>query len=233
MPSTSINPSAEVADWGRTSYEDALFRQHALVAARLEGRAPDTLVLTEHEPVLTLGRGARAENVIAPECRTVAVERGGDVTWHGPGQVVGYLVRLLPPGARDLVAHLRGLEDLVTLALARFGIEGTRSPGKTGVWVPRGASLAKIASIGIAAKSWCTYHGFALNVDCDLGAFRAINPCGLDASVMTSMREVLGATPGLPAVKAAIAEEFSKASAPSETPARSPTAAATRGSARG
>jgi lipoate-protein ligase B len=230
MPSTSTSRSAEivrVADWGRTSYEDALARQHELVAARIAGRAPDTLVLTEHDPVLTLGRGAHPENMIAPECPTIAVERGGDVTWHGPGQVVGYLVRLLPPGARDLVAHLRGLEDLVIAALLRFGIDGTRSAGKTGVWVAHGGALRKIASIGIAAKSWCTYHGFALNVDCDLRAFRAINPCGLDASVMTSMQEVLGASPGLSAVKAAIAAVLSA------IPARSPTGAATRDSARG
>lgn len=208
MPSTSTSRRSDVADWGRTEYADALARQHTLVEDRLAGRVPDTLVLTEHEPVITLGRGAHAANLLAPDCPTVAVERGGDVTWHGPGQVVGYLVRLLPPGARDLVAHLRGLEDLVIAALARFGIAGVRQPGRTGVWVEGSPAPRKIASLGIAARRWCTYHGFALNVECDLAAFRAINPCGFDASVMTSMRELIGTSPGIGAVKAAIGAAF-------------------------
>jgi lipoate-protein ligase B len=193
-----------ILDWGRTEYRDALARQHALVADRLAGRVPDTLVLTEHDPVVTLGRGARPENLIAPSCPVVPVERGGDVTWHGPGQVVGYLVRLLPPDRHDLLAHLREIEDLVIASLAPFGLSGSRSDAGTGVWVHHGGRLRKIASIGIAAKSWCTYHGFALNVDCDLAAFRAINPCGFDASVMTSLRDVLGTSPGLEAVKSSI-----------------------------
>ena len=219
MPSTSTSPRSDagppvgppafagidVVDWGRTEYADSLRRQHALVADRILGRTPDTLVLTEHEPVITLGRGSHAANVLTDAYPTVTVERGGDVTWHGPGQVVGYLVRLLPKDGRDLVLHLRGLEDLVIAALGRFGIAGVRAPGKTGVWVASGESPKKIASIGVAARSWCTYHGFALNVDCDLAAFRAINPCGFDASVMTSMHDVLGRTPGVEAVKAAIA----------------------------
>jgi lipoyl(octanoyl) transferase len=206
MPSTSTSrvSSLAVADWGRTAYAAALARQHALVADRLAGRAPDTLVLTEHEPVVTLGRGTHASNVIAPTCPVVQVERGGDATWHGPGQVVGYLVRLLPPERRDLLAHLRAIEDLLLAALALLGVHGARTPGSTGVWVEGEGRLRKIASIGVAAKSWCTYHGFALNVDCDLDAFRAINPCGFDASVMTSLREVLGASPGIDAVKDAV-----------------------------
>jgi lipoate-protein ligase B len=211
-PSTSTNRSAEkkrlrfprVEDWGRTEYKQALARQHEVLARRLEGAVPDTLALTEHEPVITLGRGARLENLLLPKCPVVPVERGGDVTWHGPGQVVGYAFRLLMPGRRDLLGHLRGLEAVVMEALGVFGIEGVRAPGGTGVWVASPAGMRKIASIGIAARHWCTYHGFALNVDCDLGAFRAINPCGFDASVMTSMRDVLGASVALDAVKDAL-----------------------------
>jgi lipoyl(octanoyl) transferase len=208
MPSTSINPRSDAAlrvvDWRRTDYGEALVRQRALVEDRLAGRVTDTLVLTEHDPVITVGRGARPGNVLAPDVPVVEVERGGDATWHGPGQVVGYLVRLLPASARDMVAHLRGLEQLVIEALAGFGIDGVRFPGSTGVWVEQRGAMRKIASIGVAARRWCTWHGFALNVDCDLRAFRAINPCGFSASVMTSMRDVLGAAPEAARVKDAL-----------------------------
>jgi lipoyl(octanoyl) transferase len=208
-PSTSTSPSADagplhVLDWGRTEYGDALRRQQELVARRLAGEVPDTLVLTEHDPIITLGRGTKAENVLHPSFPIVVVERGGDVTWHGPGQVIGYPVRLLPPGRQDLLAHLRWIEELVIATLSSFRIEGRRVPGRTGVWVERPDGPGKIASVGIAAKRWCTYHGFALNVDCDLGAFRAINPCGFPASVMTSIQDVLGRSPGIAAVKRAI-----------------------------
>jgi lipoyl(octanoyl) transferase len=234
MPSTSTSRRSSgallVLDWGRTEYRAALARQHELVADRIAGRVPDTLVLTEHDPVVTLGRGSRPENVLQKSVPIVEVERGGDVTWHGPGQVVGYVVRLLPPERRDLVAHLRGIEDLVIDALARFAIAGARAEGKTGVWVKQADGLRKIASIGIAARSWCTFHGFALNVECDLAAFRAINPCGFDASVMTSLRDLLGCSPGMDAVKAALSAAASESSA---TRARRPSEAATRGSDRG
>jgi lipoyl(octanoyl) transferase len=234
MPSTSTSRRSDgallVLDWGRTEYRSALARQHKLVADRLAGRVPDTLVLTEHDPVVTLGRGSRPENVLQKTVPIVEVERGGDVTWHGPGQIVGYVVRLLPPERRDLVAHLRGIEDLLIDALARLGIAGARAEGKTGVWVKQERESRKIASIGIAARSWCTFHGFALNVECDLAAFRAINPCGFDASVMTSLRDVLGSSPGMDAVKAALRAVASESSA---NRARRPSEAATRGSDRG
>jgi lipoyl(octanoyl) transferase len=206
-PSTSTSRRSDalaVVDWGLTRYDDALARQHALVESRLRGEAPDTLVLTEHEPVVTLGRGTDPRNVFAPGAAVVAVERGGEATWHGPGQVVGYLIRLLPAGSRDLPAFLRILEDLVCGALAGLGVSAARAEGRTGVWVEHEGRTRKIASIGIAARRWCTYHGFALNVDCDLAAFRGINPCGFDASVMTSVRELLGASPGVSAAKQAI-----------------------------
>lgn len=207
-PSTSINPRSDrgyaVLDWGRTRYDDALARQHRLVDERLSGTIADTLVLTEHEPVITGGRGAHAANLVDPSATVVPVERGGDVTWHGPGQIVGYPIRLLPPDGRDLGAHLRAIESLLLDVLASFRIAALRVSGKTGVWVEIGGAPRKIASIGIAARRWCTYHGFALNVDCDLDAFRAIHPCGFDAAVMTSMTQVLGASPSMEAVREAI-----------------------------
>ncbi len=183
-----------VVHWGITEYDDALRRQHELVAARLRGEVPDTLVLTEHSPVITLGRGTRRTNVLDPRFPVVEVERGGDVTFHGPGQLVGYVVRLLPPGRRDLHAWMRAVEQLLIDALSLFGIRGERIAGKTGVWVgPSDATGArKIASLGIAARNWCTFHGFALNVTTNLADFRAINPCGFDASVMTSVARELG-----------------------------------------
>jgi lipoyl(octanoyl) transferase len=216
-PSTSTSRSAEagllrVLDWGRTEYGDGLARQHDLVARRLAGDVQDLLVLTEHEPVITLGRGTKPENVRAPSFPIVMVERGGDATWHGPGQVVGYPIRLLPAGARDLVAHLRWIEDLLIATLAEFGIAGRRVTGRTGVWV--GATPRKIASIGVAARRWCTYHGFALNVDCELSAFEAINPCGFAPSVMTSIADVLGASPGLERAKAAVSAALGRCAPP-------------------
>ncbi len=193
-----------VIHWGPTRYRDALARQHELVAARLREECEDTLVLTEHEGVITAGRGSRPENVLDQRFPVIEVERGGDVTWHGPGQLVGYWIRLLPPAAHDLRAHLRATEDIVIAALRTFGCLGFRIAEKTGVWVGPHDAPRKIASIGIAARNWCTYHGFALNVAPDLAQFRAINPCGFDAGVMTSLEREMGRPVELAAVALAI-----------------------------
>lgn len=177
---------------GLTSYEAAHARQLELLAARVAGRVPDTLILCEHPAVITLGRGTGPGAVLAAgEIPVVEVERGGEATLHLPGQLVGYPIRRLPPGARDLHAHLRKVEDLLIETLDRFGLPAGRVAGKTGVWI---AGARKIASIGVACRRWVTYHGFALNVDCDLGLFASIRPCGFEAQVMTSLeRERPGA----------------------------------------
>lgn len=195
----------ELRDLGRIEYRAAWELQLRCVEERAAGRSRDLLLLCEHPPVITCGRGTRPAHLpVAPTVPVHEVERGGDVTWHGPGQLVGYPIVFLPPQRRDLHAHLRWIEGGLIAALADFGVAAGRRPGLTGVWVRE----KKIASIGIAVRRWVTWHGFALNVEPDLAAFRAIRPCGLDAAVMTSLAEVLGRSPGLAAARAAVARAF-------------------------
>jgi lipoyl(octanoyl) transferase len=139
----------------------------------------------------------------------VEIERGGDVTYHGPGQLVAYPIFLLPEGRRDLHRFLRDLEEVVILTLKEFGISGERNEGWTGVWVKsQNGDLLKIASIGVAVKKWVTYHGLALNVNTDLNAFRQINPCGLQSQVMTSMAALLGKEVPVDVVKQIVTRQF-------------------------
>lgn len=199
-----------VVDLGRTSYRDAWARQLALVEARQKGEAPDTLLLVEHEHVFTLGRRREAEgNVLdAGDVEVIGIERGGDVTYHGPGQLVAYPIVLLREGPeRDLHAYLRNLEEAVIRTCARFGLATDREPGKTGVWMTTPIGRKKLCSMGIACRKWVTFHGLALNVTTDLAYFRRINPCGFESSIMSTMAEQLGAA-DFAAVKTALAEEL-------------------------
>jgi lipoate-protein ligase B len=176
--------------------------------------ADDLLLLVEHPAVITLGRGTRPGSLpIAPAelarrgIEVVEVERGGDVTFHGPGQLVGYPILDLREHRQDLHWYLRGLEDVLIRALDRLGIEAGRNPGLTGVWT----AGRKIASIGIHVKQWVTLHGFALNVTNDLNPFDLIVPCGIRQVVMTSVAEELLRTdsPGLQAeTRGAVVGEF-------------------------
>ncbi len=162
--------------------------QHDLVAARQADAIADTLILVEHSEVITLGRSAKEANVLDPgDVPVVAVERGGDVTYHGPGQLVAYPVFRLREHERDLHLYLRGLEEAGIRTVADFGLAGRRFPGRTGVWTGPSTAPRKLASIGVAVRKWVTLHGLALNVNTDLARFAAINPCGFDASIMTSM----------------------------------------------
>lgn len=202
-------PRLELLDWGRLDYESAWARQLERVELRKQGAVGDALIVVEHPHVITLGRrrDARA-NVVAPgDVPVVEIERGGDVTYHGPGQLVAYPILLLAEGERDLHAYLRHLEDAIIGALGRFGLEAGREPGKTGVW----RDGRKLASIGIACRRWVTFHGLALNVSTDLTQFARINPCGFDAAVMTSIERELGAAVDMAAVKRALAEELAAA----------------------
>jgi lipoyl(octanoyl) transferase len=199
-----------VVDLGRTSYRDAWARQLALVEARQKGEEPDTLLLVEHEHVFTLGRRREAEgNVLdAGDVEVIGIERGGDVTYHGPGQLVAYPIVLLREGAeRDLHAYLRNLEEAVIRTCTRFGLATDREPGKTGVWTTTPVGRKKLCSMGIACRKWVTFHGLALNVTTDLAYFRRINPCGFESSVMTTMAEQLGAA-SFADVKSALADEL-------------------------
>jgi lipoyl(octanoyl) transferase len=180
-----------VEELGLRPYAEALEIQRALRRRRIEGTlAEDVLLLVEHPPVITLGRGTRASSLpLAPaelERRGVEVfevERGGDVTLHAPGQLVGYPILDLRQHRQDLHWYLRSLEDVLIQALGGLGIEADRNPGRTGVWT----AGRKIASIGIHVKQWVTLHGFALNVLTDLDLFDLIVPCGIPQVVMTSV----------------------------------------------
>ena len=190
--------SIEVIRAGVVPYAEALAWQRALAQARLEGRLPqDVLLLLEHPPVLTLGRTARETHLLRSEGIDVfAVERGGDVTYHGPGQLVGYPILDLAGYRKDLHWYLRTLEQALIDALAELGVAGARNPGHTGVWVRREEGVRKIASLGVHVKQWVTWHGFALNVTTDLAQFDRIVACGIPEVVMTSVEREGGTGKG-------------------------------------
>lgn len=179
---------------GRVPYEDALELQRRLAAERISGRlTQDRLLLLEHPPVVTLGRSSHAGHVLRPDgVQVFEVERGGDVTYHGPGQLVGYPILDLTGYRQDLHWYLRTLEQALIDALAALGIAAARRPGFTGVWT----GGRKIASIGVHVKQWVTWHGFALNVSTDLLAFDRIVPCGIAGVEMTSVEREGGSGQG-------------------------------------
>ena len=177
--------SLDVARLGLIDYAVALEMQNTLLAARLRDAIGDTLLLLEHPPVYTLGRGADASFIIdpPPDVPIYRVSRGGQVTFHGPGQLIGYPIVKLSGARRDVSRYLRKLEQALVGALGEFGIEAARREGLTGVW----AGPRKIGSIGVGIRRWITMHGFALNVATDLGFFKAIVPCGITGCEMTSV----------------------------------------------
>ena len=183
--------SLEVIQAGKVPYGEALEWQRELAEDRIAGRLPhDVLLLLEHPPVVTLGRNSHAAHLLRPAgIEVFNVERGGDVTYHGPGQLVGYPILDLSAYRKDLHWYLRTLEQALIEALGLLDIAAERNPGLTGVWT-RGR---KIASIGIHVKQWVTWHGFALNVTTDLSDFERIVPCGIPDVVMTSVEKERGA----------------------------------------
>jgi lipoate-protein ligase B len=197
---------------GLTDYGEALELQRRLARARVSGEiADDLLLLLEHPRVITLGRGARESNVIATTetlagggVELHAVERGGDVTYHGPGQLVGYPIIDLTNHKQDLHWYLRRLEEVLLRALSSFGVSGIRVPGYTGVWVED----RKIASIGVHVTRWVTYHGFALNVCTDLADFDLIVPCGIDEVQMTTIEREAGRAYSVDEVASQVARCF-------------------------
>lgn len=213
LPALNSYDMLSLIDWGRTEYRAAWKRQEILVTQRIADEIGDTLVFTEHDPVFTVGlRGGADAHLIwtAAELHDagVAVEktnRGGDITYHGPGQVVGYPILSLAP-RKDLHAYLRFLEQVVINALASLGLAAARREGKTGIWLGR----RKIAAVGVAVRRWVTYHGFALNVDPNLTHFDGIVPCGISAAdgTVTSLRAEIGRTIDLREVKGVLHVEF-------------------------
>ena len=180
----------EVAQAGVVPYAEALEWQRSLAQARIDGRlANDLLLLLEHPAVVTLGRNSDAGHLLSRDgIEVFEIERGGDVTFHGPGQLVGYPIIDLTGHKRDLHWYLRTLEQALIDALAGLGIAAERNPGYTGVWT----NGRKIASIGIHVKQWVTWHGFALNVTTDLSQFGRIVPCGIPGVEMTSIEREKG-----------------------------------------
>lgn len=209
-----------VRDLGLTPYDDAWSLQKSIAAARISGEQPnDVLLLVQHPPVVTLGRSTKPGHLLAtPELLAshgIAlrdVERGGDVTIHEPGQLVAYPIFDLKQHTRDLHWYLRQIEESVIRALASFGLNTTRRAGLTGVWI----DSRKLASIGVHARDWVTWHGVALNVENELSTFEFVVPCGIDDVQMTTVARELIAShrvyPGLDAVKtafvASVAEVF-------------------------
>ena len=180
----------QVIEAGRVPYSEALAWQRQLAAARLDRTLQhDVLLLLEHPPVITLGRTSKREHLLTSgDVPVFEVERGGDVTFHGPGQLVGYPIIDLTQHREDLHWYLRMLEQVLIDALATLGISAERRSGYTGVWT----GGRKIASIGVHVKQWVTWHGFALNVTTDLSSFERIVPCGIDGVTMTSIERETG-----------------------------------------
>ena len=214
-------PELWVVRLGTLPYSEALELQRAVARARITGGVPhDVLLLVEHPPVVTLGRTSKRVNLTssadvlsAGGVELFEVERGGDVTFHGPGQLVGYPIFDLKRHKKDLHWYLRRVEDALVCVLAEFGLASERSVGYTGVWTRAssegsGVTFRKIASIGVHARDWVTWHGFALNVTTDLSYFDLIVPCGIPDVVMTSMARELGRNVGMTAVEDAVSRAF-------------------------
>jgi lipoyl(octanoyl) transferase len=200
----------DVRRMGRVGYGEALELQARLVEERRRGELGDTILLLEHPPVITLGVKTRGKSTnIVASAETLAAEgvsvfetgRGGDITYHGPGQLVGYPILDLRPDRCDVHHYVRDLEAVLIQAIGEFGIEGRRVDGLTGVWVGPKGREEKIAAIGIRISRWITSHGFALNVATDLRHFRLIVPCGIADRGVTSIERVLAARAGANAEK--------------------------------
>ncbi len=201
-------------DWGVTHYADAYSRQLEWVENRINGKSQDTLVFTEHYPVFTIGARIGAASHLIWDKNTltqkgIGVEksnRGGDITYHGPGQIVGYPIISLNERVKDLHRYLRDLEQVVINALGCMGLEAMRNKGKTGIWL----NNRKIAAIGVAVKSWVTYHGFAINVNNSLDPFDGIVPCGITDATVTSVKTEKGIEVDLDELKSIVTVEFWK-----------------------
>src|SRR6266852_3872719 len=196
---TQESKTCWVVDLGLTPYAEGLSLQRRVVMARKAGEIPDVLLLCQHPHVITMGRSGKREHLLSSEpllrqmgvtfCET---DRGGDVTYHGPGQLVGYPILNLAAIRRDVVWYVRSLEEAMLRATSDFGIEATRKPGRTGVWVDLpGGGEEKLAAIGVHISRWVTSHGFAYNVTTDLRNFDLIVPCGIADRKATSLEKLL------------------------------------------
>jgi lipoate-protein ligase B len=191
-------------DLGRMGYRAAWDLQKVIHQKRVEDKIPDTLILVEHDPVVTMGKSGKENNLLLPVkllkdkgVEFFNIERGGDVTYHGPGQLVGYPIFNVRKGLAGIKPFIGRIEEAIVLTLKNFGITAYKKEKLIGVWTDAG----KICSIGVAVQRWVSFHGFALNVNTDLNFFNYIVPCGLAGVKMTSMKEILNNEVGLDEVK--------------------------------
>jgi lipoate-protein ligase B len=199
--------TGNLLDLGQRDYKEILELQRKLVDLRASNRIPDTLILVEHPHVFTVGKAVPGEIPSGiNEVPVIRIERGGQWTYHGPGQLVGYPILDLNARGRDIHAFVQGIEEVLILTLNKFGIKGERIEGrnKAGVWI----GTMKIASIGAAVRNWVTFHGFALNVNTDMQYFAMIEPCGMPSSTMTCMKAVLNEKIDFDKVKEFVTNNF-------------------------
>lgn len=200
-----------VSNLGRTRYADTWDLQHKLLGLRQRGQIDDVLLYTEHDHVYTIGKGGDDNHLLASDdeltqdgTEVFHIDRGGDITYHGPGQVVGYPIIDLNQHLPDIHAYLRQLEEVLIMSLKAFDVQANREEGMTGVWT----GGEKIAAIGVKVSRWVTMHGFALNVNTDLQKFARIIPCGIFHKGVTSMKQVLGREISLEKVERKLTESF-------------------------
>ncbi len=200
-----------ILDIGLIDYSDALKLQRELVNKRRLNQIKDSILILEHPPVYTIGRSGSRDNLLVKEesltekgINILDVDRGGDITFHGPGQLVAYPIIDLKNRNKDLHAYLRDLEEAAILFLKKYTVTGQRIEGATGVWVKE----KKIVSVGIAAKDWVTYHGLSININNDLKFFSMINPCGMKNIKITSLKDILGAEIPMYEAKKMLLAEF-------------------------
>lgn len=198
-------------DLGKRDYKEVWDMQRELHLKRVDGEIPDTLILVEHNPVVTIGKSGKSENIKMPVqmlkekgIDLYHIERGGDVTFHGPGQLVGYPIFNIKQGLVGIKRFITMIEDVIIGVLADFDIKAEKRERLIGVWTEMG----KICSIGIAVKRWVSFHGFALNVNTDLSYFDLINPCGFKDIKMVSMQEIIGQEVSMELVKKSTVRNF-------------------------
>jgi lipoyl(octanoyl) transferase len=206
-----VKTPLDVRRLGRIPYASGIALQERLVEERKRGEVTDTLLLLEHDPVVTLGRNARKENLLMPEdlLRAQGIDlfeagRGGDVTYHGPGQVVGYPIIEIPEGRRDVHRYVRDLEEVMIRVCRDYGFVARRIPGKSGTFVGEN----KIGAIGVRISRWVTSHGFAFNVNTNLSGFELIVPCGLRDQGVTSLSRLLGSQADQAEVEERLTDRF-------------------------
>ena len=202
-----------VVDLGRSNYKETWDLQKSLHRLRVENDIPDTLLIVEHDPVITIGKSGKDSNLKVPEkllkergIDYYHIERGGDVTYHGPGQVVGYLIFNIRDGLIGIRPFIEHIEESIISVLADFGIDAHKQGKMIGVWTEQG----KICSIGVAVKRWVSFHGFALNVNTDLKFFDMIIPCGIPNVNMVSMQSLLDREVEIDKVKKSLVDNFAR-----------------------